>query len=191
MEATSKSPGAPVLSTGFVLFAGADSAELYDITAGTWALTDPPLDRVYAGVVQLADGRVLRAGGGSPATTDVEIFNPSNETWEPATSMSMVRSFPALALLDDDDVVVVGGSVASGTAERYDPAGDSWSVAGMAGDTIGHYYPSAVRLDDGRILFATHNTVSGVAHIYDAGLDSWSIAAPPTGSLDRTSARRC
>src|SRR5690349_1827121 len=72
-------------------------------------------------------------------------------SWEQRASMATGRSGHTATLLADGQVLVVGGTSAAPSAERYDPEMDRWlaSTPGMI-----RSYHTATLLGDGRVLVA-------------------------------------
>jgi Bacterial Ig-like domain (group 3)/Galactose oxidase, central domain/Kelch motif len=112
--------------------------------------------RASACSVQMADGRVLVAGGRNDAavlsTVDV---SGADGTFSPAAPMSQARADAACIALPDGRVLVTGGSdgkAALATAEVYDAKSDSWqSLGSMAVARTGH---TATATPWGAILLA-------------------------------------
>lgn len=104
--------------------------------------------------------------------------------WTAATPMSTERQGHTATLLDDGTVLVVGGIernapwAATTTAERYDPATDTWTpAASMRFPRADH---TATRLPDGRVLITGGGEQSdplASTEIYDPASDGW-IAGP-------------
>jgi hypothetical protein len=109
-------------------------------------------------VVVLADGRVL-------ASTDV-AGNAVLQIWDPTTPapilagpMLAYRLGPALVVLQDSRVLIVGGEYVGvsgpaeiSTAELFDPATGASRLTGPM--VVSRYEPGVVRLLDGRVLVA-------------------------------------
>jgi hypothetical protein len=129
---------ATLLGDGRVLVAGGfdgqqedlTSAEIYDPTSGTFALTGAMTNgRQYHTADLLSDGRVLVAGGGGDYTTrsflaSAELYDPTSGTFTPTGTLTEARSNHASALLADGRVLVTGGYGAQAplaSAELYDP----------------------------------------------------------------------
>jgi N-acetylneuraminic acid mutarotase len=98
-------------SSGYVA-----SAELFDPATSTWTPTDTMRARhACAATTQLADGRVVVAGGlgplarGSSSQTAVEIYNPATGRWRQAASLVAAGYLQAAGTLADGRVVVAGG----------------------------------------------------------------------------------
>lgn len=95
----------------------------YAPATGIWTTSTYGTPRSLPLLLRLADGRVLMAGGGELATT--EIYNPDFNVWTAGASMSVGRRAGAAALLDDGIALLIGG-FANGpgeidTTERYSP----------------------------------------------------------------------
>jgi hypothetical protein len=72
----------------------------------------------------LADGKVLVAGGGTPALPAAELYDPVTGSWTATAAMLVVRVSQTATLLPDGQVLVVGGQGLRSTlasAELYDP----------------------------------------------------------------------
>ncbi|HSH58195.1 MAG TPA: kelch repeat-containing protein, partial [Acidimicrobiales bacterium] len=83
-----------VLVAGGTSGSGAfDSAELYDPATNTWSATGSmSTARIQFTATQLADGRVLAAGGDGPGgnqavEASAELYDPATGTWSPTGSM--------------------------------------------------------------------------------------------------------
>jgi hypothetical protein len=137
----------------------------------------------------LTGGKVLLAGGicGTSRTTGiVEIYDPIENTWTTAASMSTARYSRTATLLANGKVLVAGGEYADpvtpgtplASAEIYDPLADTWtSIASMSTSRAA---PIAALLPNGKVLVAggaasTGNLAS--AELYDPAAGTWSAAA--------------
>src|ERR1035437_10985201 len=108
-----------------------------------------------------------------------------------AGTMKSPRTQGTATLLADGRVLVAGGGntaaptfAATASAEIYDPASNSWTVAAsMAGPRTLH---TATLLSDGEVLVAggataytsSLGTVTASAEIYDPRADAWHATAP-------------
>jgi hypothetical protein len=166
--------------------------------------------RVGHTATELADGRVLVAGGGGAPTA--EIYNRTTNTWTATRSMNAVRIDHRAAKLTDGRVLVVNHD----SAEYYDPSSGRWLQTGPVGggftpppDTPnteyrlqGPYIDGLIPLPSGRALAlfsaeiivlpdcpgacSSSYTVSKV-RLFDAGTNGWSDGYPredaPAGSV--------
>ena len=79
-------------------------------------------------IVQLADGRVLAAGGTVPAEDGptyiaaAEIYDSASDRWVRTAQMPGRHGAGSAILLDDGSVLVVGGAVATGLGAPSCPA---------------------------------------------------------------------
>ena len=136
----------------------------------------------------LQDGRVLAAGGRTPAEggwakfptiyKSTEIYDPASGDWSPAGTMAEERAFHTSTLLPNGRVLIVGNRGKNTAPEVYDPASGRWSQGGeMVKSRAEH---TATVLKDGRVL-VTGGLSFTLAHldsaeVYDAATDSWSAA---------------
>jgi hypothetical protein len=89
--------------------------------------------------------------------------------------MNSARQYARAVLLTDGRVMVVGGGSTLGTAEIYDPVGNTWT--NTASMPTPRFQFVAERLPDGRVLVAGGGyggLVYNVAEIYDPTTDAWS-----------------
>ena len=135
--------GAALLKDGRVLVAGGwrstsnsdpsrATAELYDPTTNRWAATGSmTAARADFGLVALADGRVLAAGGVDPAyrvEAGGDLYDPSTGVWQATGNLPTPTMWPAIQALPDGRVLVAGGGLdasathATAICEIYSPA---------------------------------------------------------------------
>ncbi|WP_437306850.1 kelch repeat-containing protein [Sorangium sp. So ce388] len=132
-------------------------------------------------------GKVLVTGGFRYLAI-AELYDPKDYTWHPVQPMSTGRRSHTATLLQDDQVLVVGGAVQAGeasvdTVEVYHPMTDTWvSRASMA---TARYLHSATRLLNGKVLVAggltevaSSASLLYSAELYDPAADTWSPARP-------------
>ncbi len=89
-------------------------AMVWDPTTNTSVRRDVSGYNIFcAGYTQLADGRVLVAGGNKNTALDgivqTHIFNWQNETWSRGPDMAAARWYPAVQALSNNEAVIVGG----------------------------------------------------------------------------------
>ena len=172
------------------------SVEEYDVAANTWVQKAPmPIPLHSSSTTQLADGRILVAGGSNNfgSVDTAQIYDPATDAWFAKTSsMNESRYYHTATLLKNGKVLVAGGNkvsnggaTASNTAEIFDPATNGWTlVAPMA---VIRILPTATLLADGRVMLAG-GTDTGAANttdtveIYDPRRNTWTFACKLTGS---------
>jgi hypothetical protein len=107
----------------------------YDPIADTWALRTKVRD-TYNRASAVIGGKIYAFGGvdhGGPLV-NVEVYDPSADSWSPLTSMPTPRLVPAAAVVDGK-AYVMGGShlfvVNPGTTanEVNDPISNTWGIA--------------------------------------------------------------
>ncbi|MFL5345110.1 MAG: Kelch repeat-containing protein [Hyalangium sp.] len=137
--------------------------------------------------VQLADGRVLAAGGhdGTRTLSSSELFEPATGLWTVTGSLKVARRNHAAVTLADGRVLGVGGSPqqligALSSAELFEPATGEWKL--VAPMTMPRVDPTAVLLADGRVL------VVGGADVDRRQLRSAELFDPATGTWTPTEA---
>ena len=168
-----------VLANGKVLFAGGasafqksavlDSAELFNPQTMQF---EPVLNTLSAarhsfGISTLSDGRVLLTGGSAEGNSlngaglkSVDIYDPEDNRFVPASPTAFGRSLHAQVTLRDGRVVVIGG--AQNNAEIYSPTTNQWTTCiGLLPTTLKDI--KAFETFDGRIFIAGgQDTVTGL-----------------------------
>jgi N-acetylneuraminic acid mutarotase len=169
---------ATLLRNGQVLVVGGQfngtvlaDVELYNPETGTWKTTSSlHIARVFHTATLLKDGRVLVVGGSRAASPPVfyrgvpagnaldtaEVYDPRTAKWTVVDNLHEARFLPAATLLDNDQVLISGGSSqrsngdSLATAELFNPANGTWTVTGsLLGARYGH---SSVLLPDEKVL---------------------------------------
>jgi len=171
------------------------SAELYDPSTGSWSVTGSLVHQHGSGhtATKLRDGNVLVTGGlwekvsESPRIPSefAELYDPTSGTWESTGNMTEGRSKHKTFLLENGNVLVIGGS----SSELYDPSKGTWSKAGNLPNDHGGQF-SATTLQDGRILVAGggHSRwVEGVEVSPPTPVDNVDIYDPSTGEWSSAS----
>jgi hypothetical protein len=134
---------ATLLHDGTVLFMRFEFAEIYDPATGVWTPARKQPESGSTTKTPLLDGSVLMAGlKASPAVPQppcaaAALYDPRTGSW--TTTSSVLRCGSSFTLLLDGTVLVAGGSdcsdggvcVATGSAERYVPAGVSPPLASL------------------------------------------------------------
>ena len=200
LTARNNASAVAVLDSGLVLVAGGYrdtgkgtgewtpdlSAELYNPYANTWSRTGAMNEvRGSPGVVRLASGKVLVAGGANTVTPGIrtaELYDPATGTWSYTGSLRTGRHSFTTTLLDSGKVLVTGGMDATHgftpTAEVYDPATGTWSDTGPT-QTASGFFQTATRLYSGEVLLAGNiASETRSAELYNPQTNSWRLVAP-------------
>lgn len=183
---------AAVLPTGRVLLvagsgnqaaafqAGEFETSVWEPAANTFRAVTTPWDAFCAGHAQLADGRLLVAGGTTGYETATNnfygsrqayTFDPTTESYTRVENMGVARWYPTLLTLGDGSVLTVAGQDGTGflthTAQRF--TGTTWTpnVQPPTRDDGGgarHWwpmYPGLHLLADGRVFYSGAHTFGG------------------------------
>ncbi|MGQ0612464.1 MAG: Ig-like domain-containing protein [Planctomycetaceae bacterium] len=172
-----------LLADGRVLLAGGESSDDPFQPLASCEIYDPALvattpaaplgqPRSFAHGVLLADGRVFLSGGqttgpgGFRFLDDAEIYDPVADRWTPAPGrMASARSGHFTALLPGGDVILVGGTSAGTSGERYRLALGRFETPSPSAPAF-HVFPAATLLPDGRAFVAGGFDTLGVS-IFD------------------------
>ena len=160
-----------VLVAGGINSAGAveKSVELYDPVNNKWTRTgDMKTARRGHAATLLRDGRVLITGGydGTTAATALnkaETYDPATGVWTNTTgTLIQARRWHTSTLLNTDKVLIVGGSVSSGSGtvvELFDPVAGTFTATGsLRLPRQGH---TATLLPTGEVLVVGRNNSDG------------------------------
>ena len=181
------------LVDGSVLVAGGFSsstsvglarAERYDPVGGTWGSAGTlAYARTSHAAANLVDGTVLIVGGedrlGTPTIllSSVERYTPSTNTWSVGPELPAPRAEHTTTVLQNGDVIVLGGTTAAGGSSdclRLPHATSVWiACASMPNVRVSH---KATLLSDGRI-FVTGGTASATSAttelLFDPASNTW------------------
>lgn len=141
-------------------FAGLAAASTAAAAApvGSWTIVrDNSPASIDMSLTNLADGRVLLAGGGNvTVTTFAEIFTPKTNAWTTVAPMHEPRDQGTATLLPDRTVLVAGGTsdgiraAPVAQAEIYDPRKNTWTLVWkMVQPRLDHM---AIALRTGKVL---------------------------------------
>lgn len=155
------------------------NAEIFRVASGTWQLAATlPEERLNPTATELADGRILVAGGQSRSGELLRaayLYDPALGAWLPAGE-TMTGHRSALAVrLGNGQVLLIGDE----GCELYDPLANTWrATASLA--AIHATDATATLLADGRVLVAGGMTAerlpSPLVEIYDPATERWSQA---------------
>ena len=157
------------------------SAEIFDPRSGKWREVAPMPKPLYVhSAALMPDGRVLVAGGwratsnSDPSHGNVQIYDPTSDTWTTTGSLVTPRAQYSLEALPDGRFLAIGGvdpayhTLAS--TEIYDPASGAWQTSGKL--AVATMWPAVGVLSDGRVfvaggaLDALARHVTAVSEIY-------------------------
>ncbi len=136
----------------------------------------------------LGDGTVLVAGGEHPTGTNttylknVDLFDPTTNTFAATGSMTAARSHHAAASLSDGTVLVAGGLNTTGalaSSEVFDPKAGTWKALGplkaARADTQAVLLASGQVLVAGGVDPAQQNPILNSAEHFDPTLGTWTL----------------
>lgn len=156
---TSLMDGRVLVTGGPFRGGGYNDATVYDHIRDAWTATGLMQGgRAFHTATALPDGGALVVGGMDlhGIVPTAERYEPISNRWRATASPQVARSGHTATLLSDGSVLIAGGGGKRGdpapatTAERYDPAMDAWSDAGMIHPALsGH---AAVLLNTGDVL---------------------------------------
>lgn len=161
-------------STGTVL----KSVELYDPITNQWTLTgEMKTARRGHSATLLRDGRVLVSGGyeGVTAATvlnKAETYDSGTGAWTASGTLNEARRWHTSTLLNNDKVLIAGGSVSSGrgtVTELFDPTLGTFTAttSSLSVPRQGH---TATLLPNGKVLVAGRNDSDGSIYNSSGGL---------------------
>jgi hypothetical protein len=161
-----------LLNDGRILLAGGETqdnpftpiadCEIYDPVTREFTLATPmAFSRSVAHAVVLPDGRAVVTGGQSLSggnfifRDDIEIYDPASDTWSlVAAPMARGRSGHFSAVTPTGDVVIIGGSSTTPSADLFRPPSETFQL--LFGQPLNaHLFPAATLLPDGRPLLAS------------------------------------
>jgi len=193
MNEKRKSPGVAQLNDQTVITAGGtgaakvplNSVEIWNPNTEEWQHTTPMnTARDSMGYVLLPDGRFMVTGGKSIDKKGVlisyikecEIYDPETEQWIEIAPMHEERVNHTATLLNDGNILVVGGGKEDGpyskTVELYDIRRDIWIL--LEPMSVGRAMHTATKLLDGRVLIVGGRGKKTSTEIYDPRNKKWS-----------------
>ncbi len=178
---------------GKVFVAGPGKMSHYLTTTGTGSWTNVgPMNadyRDYGATVMYLPGKVLTTGGGgadssSAPTASAEVIDLTSgaPAWRRVASMGKARRHLNAVLLPTGDVLITGGTSASGfdnpagavyAAELWNPGTEKWTTL-ASNHVIRMYHSTSLLLPDGRVLHTGSGDGAGAANERNA-----EIFSPP------------
>jgi YVTN family beta-propeller protein len=200
--ATALVDGTVLLVGGLGIGADQNTAEIFDPKTNSFTLLTATLAKAREThtATLLPDGTVLIAGGSSGGTTlsSAEIYNPSTRSFAAVPApMNSPRSIFNTLLLPTGQALLAGGiidstgTIATSTAEVYDPASGTFKPTGSMSSA--RSFSTASLLANGQVLvaggaptFTTTSTQLATAEVYDSASGTFS----QTGSLSSSRAQQ-
>jgi hypothetical protein len=143
-------------------------------------------DLFCAGHAFLTDGRLLVAGGHVTGTTGEDkasLYDPFTDTWTRLPNMNKGRWYPSNVTLANGDMLVVGGTHATGLntiPQLWQTSSNSWRTltgAKQGGEpSYADYYPYLYAAPNGQVFNAGPQQMA--RYIDPAGLGKWRDVAP-------------
>lgn len=186
-----------LLQSGKVLIVGGlstggattNSAELYDPTTGTTALTSfMATGRNSHTATLLPNGKVLVAGGllGATVLASCELYDPTTGTWSTTGSLNTARTRHTATLLTNGMVLVAGGGFNGlSSSELYDPSTGVWTPT-TGSMTTARAFHTATLLTNGLVLVAGGSqnvlptTYLSSAELFNPATGLWTATAVMT-----------
>lgn len=180
-------PDGKVFVTDKLNYGQTPYAEIYDPQTNTFAKTGNMLfvSTYGHGVVPLADGRVLKAGGYSGYANPIysrfaEIWTPATNQWTVTGQLNEAREGMQPVLLGDGKVMVAGGGNYTSvvTTEIYDPATGVFSVSSSIPRAIANGSDAniAIALPTGEVILMNEHH-AGFAR-YQPSIGEWNMTGP-------------
>jgi hypothetical protein len=168
------------------------TAPLTIVSVGFATVSDMAVARSGHTATQLADGRVLVAGGTTDGSHSADLFDPTSSSFVPTSGgMVYTRTGHCAALLPNGRVLIVGGGDSKGTlfktAEVFDPATGTFTATGDLNQV--REGATATPLANGKVLIAGGQDNLGAllstAELYDATTGTFTF----TGNMRTPRAR--
>ena len=183
------------LASACVAVAAAAAINPVIAQTGEWTIRASPPDVLQESVlISLADGRVIMAGGilsagrNTAASAEVEVYDPSHDSWAQLPPMPAPQYDATGVLLADGSILIAGGEATFAAfagappvtnAVLFDPAKNTWTK--LPPLPYAESGATATLLDDGRILLAggaDANSVLRDGAIFDPASRRWGLTSP-------------
>ena len=113
------------------------TVEEYDPSTNTWSTKSSlPTPRTGLGVISMPNGKIYAIGGHLDFTGEnievpnVEVYDPSSDTWNTASSLPSSKSIFSLSINSSGNFYVMGGYSAGSimnTVEEYNISNNTWT----------------------------------------------------------------
>jgi PKD repeat protein len=166
-----------LLPTGKVLAWGhGGDPQVWNPATGDFTQVAEPAELFCSGLTLLGDGRVLVSGGhitNGHGLPDINIFDPSSESWSRSTPMQRGRWYPSNTTLAGGEVVILAGKDQDGVRV---PDPEVWSSGGLRVLSTASrplpYYPRAFLAPNGKLFYAGEEQTS--RYLDPTGTGSWT-----------------
>jgi hypothetical protein len=179
---------ANLLSTGEILAwdgqSAGNDARLWNPATGVFSSVRNNFTNMFCtGQCQLADGRLLVAGGHNNGAhmglNDTNLFNPATRSWTKVAPMAVARWYPTTTTLPDGRILVTSGETNCNGCfaplpEIYNPLTNVWTQLTGASLSL-PYYPHMFVLPDGRVLAAATTEDMIVTRALNIETQTWSV----------------
>jgi hypothetical protein len=180
-----------MMHTGKVLmysgsFSTSAAERVWDPITGAITLVPNPYYNLFcSGHSQLADGRILVAGGYNPnslGAANANIFDPVTLSWSALPNMAYRRWYPTSTTLPDGRALITSGAQTCLTCladvpEIFDPATGLFTTLPTARLGI-PYYPFMFVLPNGTVINAGANENPAATSALDLTTNTWTTVDP-------------
>ena len=110
-----------------------DAMKIYDINSNSWIMGSSRPISAQAPSMATINGYIYVIGGNANngATGEVDMYNPTNDSWTTINNPKPTPCFGSLALVYNNEIYLFGGRDKNGnnlrTIEVYNPSTNSWS----------------------------------------------------------------
>jgi hypothetical protein len=148
----------------------------------TFNEVDAPWNMFCNGMDQMADGRLLVAGGhqgGHIGLPNSGIFDPASDSWTVLPNMAFWRWYPQLTALPDGRFIITSGEMNGDgdycqVPEIYDLSTNSWSQLANASFPFSYFYPHALIGSGGNLLIPASMEYPVASQVLNLSTLTWS-----------------
>ncbi len=165
-----------VMPNGKVLsFQDGSSPEVWNPATGLFTSTPDGGDNLFCSAnLTLSDGRAMVVGGGN-ATKDINVFNPTTQTWSQVAPMNFGRWYPTATTLSDGRVLVTCGQnflCVNDAPEVYDPTANTWTTLANAKMNTS-LYPFIFNLPNGKEIHVGGSEGPDLTQVLNLSTNTW------------------